>query len=105
MISHTLVESTLHDLMGFTDLSMAVTGVPDDTRGERLVVLHMLDDEQLKELLARLDKSDLPNLWKPRSANFHRVETIPVLGTGKMDIKQVKLLAIKCDSPTPSNDV
>lgn len=97
MISHTKVEETLHELLGLTDQAMAVAGVPDEARGERLVVLHTLDDGQLTELLAKLDQSDLPNLWKPRSSNFHRIDAIPVLGTGKMNIKEVKTLAASLD--------
>jgi len=97
MISHTNVEGTLHDLLGLTEQAMAVTGVPDEVRGERLVVLHTLDDGQLNDLLAKLDKSDLPNLWKPRAGNFHRIDSIPVLGTGKIDIKGVKQIAAEVE--------
>jgi acyl-[acyl-carrier-protein]-phospholipid O-acyltransferase/long-chain-fatty-acid--[acyl-carrier-protein] ligase len=98
MISHTKVEETLHELLGLTEQTMAVASVPDAARGERLIVLHTLTDEQREELLARLEQSDLPNLWRPRSSAFHRIETIPILGTGKLDIKAVKALARKLDA-------
>jgi acyl-[acyl-carrier-protein]-phospholipid O-acyltransferase/long-chain-fatty-acid--[acyl-carrier-protein] ligase len=67
-----------------------VTSVPDEKKGERLVVLHKLADAPLKECLDKLAQSDLPNLWKPRGEAFFRVENFPLLGTGKLDLRKVK---------------
>lgn len=97
MVPHTAVEEKLHALLGLTDLSLAVVGLPDSAKGERLVVLHTLNDEQIDLLLKRLDSSGLPNLWIPKASSFYRVEQIPVLGTGKLDIRAVKELAKKVD--------
>lgn len=97
MVSHTRVEEILHELLGLTDLSLAVSGVPDEQKGEKLVVLHTLEDEQLNKLFELLDKSELPNLWKPRPNAFYRVESIPVLGTGKLDIRALKKMALELD--------
>lgn len=97
MVSHTKIEEILHKLLQLTEQSMAVAGVPDSSRGERLVVLHTLTDDQLQVLLDKLDKSELPYLWRPRQSSFYRIETIPVLGTGKMDIRAVKDLAARLD--------
>ena len=97
MVPHGKVEDVLHDLLGVSEQLLAVTGVPDQTRGERLVVLHTLPDGQLEDLIERLDKVDLPNLWKPRINAFYRVDAIPVLGTGKTDLKSVKDVALKLD--------
>ena len=74
---------------------LIVAGVPDESRGERLVVLHTLDDAQLSLLKERLNGSDLPNLWRPRPNAFFRIDAIPVLGTGKMDIRKAKQLALE----------
>ena len=98
MVPHTKVEETMHDLLGLTEQSLAVASVPDTQKGERLVVLHILEDGPLDELLKKLDRSGLPNLWIPRASCFHRVEAIPVLATGKMDIKTVKKLALELDA-------
>ncbi len=97
MVPHIRVEEALHELLGLTEQSLAVAAVPDASRGERLVVLHTLDDEQLEALLGKLGQSGLPNLWRPRPNAFYRINEIPVLGTGKMDIKAVKNLARKLD--------
>jgi acyl-[acyl-carrier-protein]-phospholipid O-acyltransferase/long-chain-fatty-acid--[acyl-carrier-protein] ligase len=56
-------------------------------------VLHKLSDEPLQRCLEKLAQSDLPNLWKPRAANFHRVETFPFLGTGKLDLRRIQEMA------------
>ena len=77
-----------------TEQTLVVAGIPDESRGERLVVLHTLDDNQLATLKERLNNSDLPNLWRPRPNSFYRIDAIPVLGTGKMDIRKAKEMAI-----------
>jgi acyl-[acyl-carrier-protein]-phospholipid O-acyltransferase / long-chain-fatty-acid--[acyl-carrier-protein] ligase len=97
MVPHTHVEEVLHTLAGQDELALAVTGLPDVSKGERLVVLHTLDDEKLQDLLSKLDKTGMPNLWVPRSNAFYRVEAIPVLGTGKLDLRQVRELAKSLD--------
>jgi acyl-[acyl-carrier-protein]-phospholipid O-acyltransferase/long-chain-fatty-acid--[acyl-carrier-protein] ligase len=97
MVPHTRVEEILHALLNLTDQSMAVAGVPDIIKGERLVVLHTLSEQQLEELISKLDSSDLPNLWRPRGNSFYRIDAIPVLGTGKMDIRAVKKMALSLD--------
>jgi acyl-[acyl-carrier-protein]-phospholipid O-acyltransferase/long-chain-fatty-acid--[acyl-carrier-protein] ligase len=67
-----------------------VTGVPDERKGERLVVLYTVPEEKLKEVQAGLSGSGLPNLWVPRANAFFRVERIPVLGTGKLDLRAIR---------------
>jgi len=98
MVPHVKVEETLHELAGVTEQSFVVTGVPDEKKGERLVVLHTLRDEKLKETLEKLGKSDLPNLWVPRANQFFRVEKLPVLGTGKLDLRKIRDLAAGFDN-------
>jgi acyl-[acyl-carrier-protein]-phospholipid O-acyltransferase/long-chain-fatty-acid--[acyl-carrier-protein] ligase len=73
----------------------AVTGIPDEKKGERLAVLHTLDDARIPELLVQLAASGLPNLYIPSRANFVKVEILPVLGTGKMDLRGLKRIAME----------
>jgi acyl-[acyl-carrier-protein]-phospholipid O-acyltransferase/long-chain-fatty-acid--[acyl-carrier-protein] ligase len=72
-----------------------VAGVPDSKKGERLVVLHTLTDEALHTCLDRFASDDLPNLWKPRSDAFFWIEAFPLLGTGKLDLRRIKELALE----------
>jgi acyl-[acyl-carrier-protein]-phospholipid O-acyltransferase/long-chain-fatty-acid--[acyl-carrier-protein] ligase len=93
MVPHIRVEEKLHEIAGATEQTFVVTGVPDEKKGERLVVLHKLPDEKLASCLEQLAQSDLPNLWKPRADQFFRVEQFPLLGTGKLDLRKVKEVA------------
>jgi len=94
MVPHVKVEDALHELAGSMERAFAVAGVPDSKRGERLVVLHALSDEALARVVAQLPTSGLPNLWLPRAEDFHRVESFPVLGTGKLDLRGVRATAL-----------
>jgi acyl-[acyl-carrier-protein]-phospholipid O-acyltransferase/long-chain-fatty-acid--[acyl-carrier-protein] ligase len=93
MVPHIKVEETLQDLAGVVEQSFAVTGVPDEQKGERLVVLHTLPEAKLAEVVAKLNACSLPNLWRPRPDQFCRVGTLPHLGTGKLDLRKVRELA------------
>ncbi|MEK7793405.1 MAG: AMP-binding protein, partial [Candidatus Hydrogenedentota bacterium] len=97
MVSHTVVEEALQKLTGNPDRKLAVAGVPDATKGERLIVIHTLGDEEFDELMGKLDDTGLPNLWVPKQKAFYKIDEIPVLGTGKMDLKAVKNLARQLD--------
>ncbi len=94
MVPHGRVEEKLHELAGTTEQTFVVSAVPDERKGERLVVLHTLPDEKLKECLDKLPGSGLPNLWIPRADNFFRVEALPYLGTGKLDLRRARELAL-----------
>ncbi len=94
MVPHIKVEEKLHELAGATDQTFVVTGVPDGKKGERLVVLHTLREEKLKECVEKLGHSDLPNLWVPRANQFFYVDSFPLLGTGKLDLRKVRDLAM-----------
>ena len=93
MVPHIKVEEELQEIAGATEQVFAVTAVPDEKKGERLVVLHTLAEEKLQECLIQLSRSDLPPLWKPRADQFVRVESLPYLGTGKLDLRRIKELA------------
>ncbi len=93
MVPHIKIEEKLHELAGATEQTFVVAGLPDEKKGERLVVLHKLPDETLAPCLEKLAQSDLPNLWKPRADQFFRVEVFPLLGTGKLDLRKVKEVA------------
>jgi len=55
----------LHELLEADGQVLAVTAIPDEKKGERLVVVHTLKEDTLKIALEKLSKSDLPALWKP----------------------------------------
>ena len=92
MVPHIKVEDKLQEISAAAEQVFVVTAVPDEKKGERLIVLHTLGDEQLQECLAKLAEADLPALWKPRPDQFRRIEAMPYLGTGKLDLRRVKEL-------------
>jgi acyl-[acyl-carrier-protein]-phospholipid O-acyltransferase/long-chain-fatty-acid--[acyl-carrier-protein] ligase len=93
MVPHIKVEDLLQEFAGVSEQTFVVTAVPDEKKGERLMVLHTLDEPQLKECLEKLAKSDLPALWRPRADQFLRVEALPYLGTGKLDLRKARDIA------------
>jgi acyl-[acyl-carrier-protein]-phospholipid O-acyltransferase/long-chain-fatty-acid--[acyl-carrier-protein] ligase len=95
MVPHIRVEEKLHELAGATEPLFVVTGVPDEKKGERLVVLHKLPEAKWPEFSAKLAQLDLPNLWKPRPDQFYYIEAFPMLGTGKMDLRKIRELALQ----------
>ena len=95
MVPHIKVEDLLQELAGATEQTFVVTAVPDEKKGERLIVLHTLNDERLEECLQKLAKSDLPALWRPRPDQFLRIEKLPYLGTGKLDLRKARELALE----------
>ena len=95
MVPHGLVEEALHHAADADTQVFAVTGVPDEKKGERLAVLHMLDESRIPAILEKLSQSGLPNLFIPSKHHFVKVEALPVLGTGKLDLRGVKRIAME----------
>jgi acyl-[acyl-carrier-protein]-phospholipid O-acyltransferase / long-chain-fatty-acid--[acyl-carrier-protein] ligase len=95
MVPHIKIEEKLHELAGATETTFLVTGIPDSQKGEKLIVLHRLKEEQLKEVLARIGEAGLPNLWVPRPNQFFRIEEFPHLGTGKLDLRAAREIALQ----------
>ena len=95
MVPHIKVEEKLHELLNADGQVLAVTAIPDEKKGERLVVVHTLNEAVLKECLEKMAKSDLPALWKPRPDQFVFVEKLPYLGTGKLDLRKLREVALE----------
>ena len=72
-----------------------VTAVPDEKKGEKLVVLHTLEEDSIPTLLEKVTARGLPNLCIPRKDAFLKVDQIPVLGTGKLDLRAIKRVAME----------
>ncbi|MBF0499001.1 MAG: MFS transporter [Candidatus Riflebacteria bacterium] len=89
------VEEVIQSLCSSTTQAFAIVAVPDERKGERLVVLHTLGEEELKAVIDKLPGCGLPNLWIPRPDAFRHIDAIPILGTGKTDLRRIKELAIQ----------
>jgi acyl-[acyl-carrier-protein]-phospholipid O-acyltransferase / long-chain-fatty-acid--[acyl-carrier-protein] ligase len=95
MVPHIKIEEKLQELAHAAEQVFVVTAVPDERKGERLIVLHTLADEALEPVLEQFAKSDLPALWRPRPDQFVHVEKLPYLGTGKLDLRKARELALE----------
>jgi len=95
MVPHIRVEEAIGQTLGLDedDLKIVVTSVPDAKKGERLVVLYTELVQSPEDICRALAAGGLPPLWIPSPDSFRRVAAIPVLGTGKLDLKRVKDLA------------
>jgi len=97
MVPHLHVEQRLHSLAGRLEQTFIVSAVPDDKRGERLVVL-CKDYDDIDGLWRRLNESDAPKLWVPERACFHQVAEFPLLGSGKLDLVALKKRAVDLEA-------
>lgn len=103
MVPHGKIEEVLHALVEARGEQLfAVTAVPDERKGEKLVVLHTLDAERIDAVHPQLSEQGLPNLFIPRKDLFFQVDELPVLGTGKLDLKGVKQRALDLCGDTPN---
>ena len=93
MVPHGTVEDALikaYNLFDAEQPMIAVAGRPDKAKGEALVLLAAMDLE-LEDVREKLNGAGLANLWIPRE--IKRVEVIPTLATGKLDLRQIQVLA------------
>jgi acyl-[acyl-carrier-protein]-phospholipid O-acyltransferase/long-chain-fatty-acid--[acyl-carrier-protein] ligase len=94
MVPHGAIEEALMRSLETDEQVVAVTAVPDNVKGERLAVLYTAAAGIPETLRAALDNAKVPNLWKPPKDAWVKVDAIPVLGTGKTDLKKVRELAL-----------
>jgi acyl-[acyl-carrier-protein]-phospholipid O-acyltransferase / long-chain-fatty-acid--[acyl-carrier-protein] ligase len=66
--------------------------VPDPVKGEALVLL-TTKEVALPAIREKLLEAGFPNLWVPKMV--FKVDEIPVLGTGKTDLKGCRTLAME----------
>ena len=104
MVPHLKVEECLSKICEDptnTDagIQVAVTSVPDEKKGERLIILYKRLNKPIPQIIDELSKDGLPNLWIPSNDAFLEVAEIPVLGTGKLDLRAMKQLALDRTKP------
>ena len=93
MVPHGTIEAALAEAFGLDDAeapAVAVSARPDEAKGEALVVLTTvpMDSDSVRE---RLSAAGFGNLWIPRE--IRRVDAIPTLASGKLDLRGMRELA------------
>jgi acyl-[acyl-carrier-protein]-phospholipid O-acyltransferase/long-chain-fatty-acid--[acyl-carrier-protein] ligase len=100
MVPHLGVEEAIMKVLaGTNDVQpLAVTGVPDSRKGERLVIIHTGLGKPVDQVIKELNQAGLPPLWIPSPDSFIQVTELPVLGTGKLDLRKLKQLAMEANA-------
>jgi len=95
MVPHGRVEEALHQAASADLPTFVVTALPDEKKGERLVVIHTTDPARIPTILEKVAAAGLPNLFLPRADAFVKVDVLPMLGTGKIDLRGAKETAAR----------
>lgn len=95
MVPHLRIEEILMNRLGIAgeELRLAVTAVPDPRKGERIVVLHTGLPQPPEQICHALAAAGTPSLWIPSPDSFAQIEAIPVLASGKLDLRRIKQAA------------
>jgi acyl-[acyl-carrier-protein]-phospholipid O-acyltransferase/long-chain-fatty-acid--[acyl-carrier-protein] ligase len=98
MVPHESVEAAINQALGLdaeAERKIAVVGIPDEQKGEAIILLSTVAGRTLEQecidLRYKLLDAGLPSLWCPRA--IIPVEEIPVLASGKLDLKGCQQLA------------
>ncbi|BCR03611.1 acyl-[ACP]--phospholipid O-acyltransferase [Desulfuromonas versatilis] len=95
MVPHLAVEEALQGGLNTAEPAVAVTAVPDNQRGEKLVVIHTPGAGGVEKLRKIMEGSALPNLWRPGRGAYIEVAELPLLGSGKLDLGRLKQIAME----------
>lgn len=98
MVPHIQIEEVISEIIGTDEegtLRVGVTSIPDEKRGERLIVLYTDLPLPVSELLKKMSLAGLPNLYLPGEDSFLEVAEIPILGSGKLDLKGMQKAALE----------
>jgi acyl-[acyl-carrier-protein]-phospholipid O-acyltransferase / long-chain-fatty-acid--[acyl-carrier-protein] ligase len=97
MVPHETVEAAINKVLGLdseTERRIAVVGVPDEQKGEAILLLSTIAGPALEQecidLRYKLLDEGLSSLWCPKQ--IVPVTEIPVLASGKLDIKGCEAL-------------
>lgn len=93
MVPHLKIEEAVNAVLETGN--GAVTAIPDEQKGERLVVFYTDPALCPEEVWRRLNESALPKLWIPKRENLYFIEALPILGTGKLDLRTLKAMALE----------
>lgn len=90
MVSLSAVEEVVNDYI--KDYTNVVVSIPDDKKGEQLVLVSEKPQIDLKELSNYFKEKKYSELWIPKK--ILNVDTIPLLGTGKVDFIKTKEMVL-----------
>jgi acyl-[acyl-carrier-protein]-phospholipid O-acyltransferase / long-chain-fatty-acid--[acyl-carrier-protein] ligase len=99
MVPHETVEAAINKALGLdseAERKIAIVGIPDAQKGEAIILLSTIAGQALEQecidLRYKLMDAGLPSLWCPKA--IVPVTEIPVLASGKLDLKGCENLAL-----------
>ena len=98
MVPHEALEEKIRAALGLDGHServIAIIGLTDQAKGEAIVLLSAMEVD-MAQLRDKLRDAGVPNLWIPKKVC--RVDTIPALASGKLDLARCKRVADECDA-------
>ena len=90
MVPHELIEKEINEIIQSTECCIGICGIEDEKKGEKLIVFYSREELEPAKIILKLRKRNIPNLWIPRKENFIKVDHIPMLGSGKLDVGGIK---------------
>jgi len=93
MVPHELVEKAMNEILHCEERLIAVTGKHDEKRGEKLVAFYIKGSLEPEKMMESLHQQEIPNLWIPKATDFYPVDSLPTLGSGKIDLQCIKRMA------------
>ena len=97
MVPHIRIEETINEIEDVPEdeLRLTVTAVPDAKKGERIVVLYTELTKQPQDICREMRERGFSSLWIPSPDSFRQIDEIPVLGSGKVALKDAQEIAKK----------
>lgn len=96
MVPHEMVEKIINEICRSENRAVAVGSIPDPGKGEALLVLYT--DEMPftpEEIVDQLRERSISNLWIPKATNFCKVDQLPLLGSGKLDLSLLREISTR----------
>ena len=90
MVPHEGVENAITKVRHAEIREVAVSGRRDRLKGERLVIFYTPEDFDIPQVIAGLREEGLPKIWIPKADDFVKVDELPMLGSGKLDLVKLK---------------
>ena len=90
MVPHEGVEDAITRILHSEFREVAVSGRTDPAKGERLIVFYSKQDMDIPGVITGLREAGLPNIWIPKADDFFKVDELPLLGSGKLNLIKLK---------------
>lgn len=98
MVSHELIETLIYNYLGLFEKAIAIVNLKDKEQKDKIGVLYSLESLNIRDITRYLSNFGLSNLWIPKNRDFVKVDEIPTLPSGKLDLKKLKEMALEFSS-------